>query len=471
MTRNDMDHIAKNIRKVAFGLMGLLVLLFIYLSYIQVIESEFLATHPLNRRVVEAARSVEYGMILDRNGRKLAYSKNEGDAFKREYPYAAIAAQVVGYDSFKYGKSGIESTFNRYLTGSNSSIAHLGSISHLFVNQSGNNVNLTLDASLQETAYNALGNHRGAIVAINPHTGAILAMVSKPSFDPNKIDQQWEGISTDVKSPLLNRVTQGLYPPGSTIKVMIAEAALKEKVTDLKKIINCKGFLKISSEYVLQESHLEAHGDVNLEEALTVSCNITFGTLSLELGRSRMANTFERFGFKRSVGQDLQEVACYLPDFASLGDGDLAQTGIGQGSLLVTPLRMVMLATSFANKGKIMKPYLVNTITAADGSLVKTFSPEEWLAPTSSELAEVINKMMVKVVKDGTGSAASLPGMLVAGKTGTAENSQGDSHAWFIGFAPADNPQVAIAVIVENSGSGGGIAAPIAHQVLASALQ
>lgn len=469
--RNNKNLIARNIRNVAFGLLGLLVILFIYLSYIQVVQSEFLSMHPLNRRIIEVSRNIQYGMIADRNGEKLAYSKKIGDIFKREYPYAAIAAQVVGYDSITYGKSGLESTFNGELAGNNISIAHLGAISHLFTNKAGNNVILTLDANLQEIAYKALGNHKGAVVAINPKTGEILAMVSKPSFDPNQIDQQWNNISTDEDSPLLNRVTQGLYPPGSTIKVMIAEAALKEKVIDLKRTIDCEGILKIPPDYILQESHLEAYGKINLAEALAVSSNVFFGTISLELGRTKMANAFERFGFKRPVSLELQESTSHLPDFSSLGNGDLAQTGIGQGSLLVTPLRMAMLASSFANKGKIMKPYLVTKITAPDGSLIKTFTPEEWLTPTSSLLADEINTMMVKVVRDGTGTAAALSGVLVAGKTGTAENSHGDSHAWFIGFAPADNPQVAIAVIVENAGFGGSIAAPIARQVFRAALQ
>jgi peptidoglycan glycosyltransferase len=469
--RNDMNEIANNIRRVAYGLMSLLLILLIYLSYIQVIQSEFLATHPLNRRTNETARMIPYGMILDRNGEKLALSQKEGETFNRKYPYKVTTAQVVGYDSVTYGKSGIEGTYNTYLAGSNNAMAHLGAINHLFANKAGNNVVLTLDVKLQEIAYKALGNHRGAVIAINPRTGAILAMVSKPSFDPNQIDQEWKSISTDGNSPLLNRVTQGLYPPGSTIKVMIAEAALKEKVIDLNRTIDCEGILKIPPDYTLQESHLESYGKINLAEALAVSSNVFFGTMSLELGRSKMANAFERFGFKQPVGQDLQEATSHLPDFSSLGNGDLAQTGIGQGSLLVTPLRMAMLASSFANKGVIMKPYLVDKITDPDGTTIKSYSQEEWLTVTSPQLAEDISKMMVKVVESGTGKSASLPGKIVAGKTGTAENAQGDSHAWFIGFAPADNPQIAIAVIVENAGYGGSIAAPIARQVFRAALQ
>lgn len=470
MMRNDITDIASNIRKVAFYLLGLLVILFIYLSYIQVVESNFLVSHPLNRRNIEANRYVRNGMIVDKNGEKLAYSEKSGDGFQRQYPYGAITANVVGYDSFKYGKTGIESTFSSYLTGMNNQLRHLGAISHLWSNQPGNNILLTLDAKLQETAYKALGENRGAIVVMVPRTGAILAMVSKPSFNPNTLDKQWETISTASNSPMLNRAVQGLYPPGSIIKVMMADAALTEKLVDLKKTINCEGALKIPPDYILPESSMKAHGKVNLEEALAVSCNVTFGSLALELGGKKMTKTFDRYGFKHAVGEELQEAESRLPDFNLLGNGDLAQVGIGQGSLLVTPLRMAMLASAFANKGKIMKPYIVTKINDSDGNAIKEFMPEEWSAPTSPQLADTIKGMMVTVVNNGTGNGAYLSGTRVAGKTGTAENPHGASHAWFIGFAPADNPEVAIAVIVENAGSGGSIAAPIAGRILAKAL-
>ncbi|MBC8016748.1 MAG: cell division protein FtsI [Sporomusaceae bacterium] len=450
--------------------MGLLVILFVYLSYLQVVESNFLATHPLNRRNAEGTRQIQHGMILDRNGETLAYSEKDGAGFKREYPYAAIAANVIGYDSFKYGKTGIESTFNHYLIGMNNQLRHIGAISRLWGDQVGNNVILTLDAKLQETAYKALGDNRGAIVVIQPHTGAILAMVSKPSFNPNTLDGQWERLSTASNSPLLNRAVQGLYPPGSIIKVLIADAALTENITGLNKTIRCEGSLKVPPDYILAENGFKAHGSVNLEEALAVSCNVTFGSLALELGGKKIDKAFDRYGFERPVGQELQEVKSHLPDFNSLGNGDLAQAGIGQGSLLVTPLRMAMLTSSFANKGIIMKPYIVSKITDSAGDRIKEFMPEEWLKTTSPQMAATIKDMMVTVVDNGTGNAASIAGIKVAGKTGTAENPHGASHAWFIGFAPADKPEVAILVVVENAGSGGSVAAPIAKKIFEKAL-
>ncbi|HWQ60865.1 MAG TPA: penicillin-binding transpeptidase domain-containing protein, partial [Negativicutes bacterium] len=268
-----------------------------------------------------------------------------------------------------------------------------------------------------------------------------------------------------------NRAAQGLYPPGSTLKVLVAETALAEKITDLRKTYICEGSLKIGPDYVLGEANHRVHGKVDLEEALAVSCNVTFGRLALELGRSRMAKAFDRYGFARPLGGDIDEAASRLPDFSRLGDGDLAQTGIGQGSLLVTPLRMAMLATAFANKGVILRPFLVNRVTAPDGAVLKQFGSAEFVTAASPATAAEVNRMMRTVVNDGTGYAARIAGVKVAGKTGSAENPHGESHAWFIGFAPADDPVIAVAVIVENGGGGGDVAAPVARQLFLRALR
>jgi peptidoglycan glycosyltransferase len=467
--RNKVN-IPQHIHKTAIFLLGLLFILFIYISYIQVIEKDYLASHPLNRRSGEAAKMVQYGTIFDKQGNKLAFSVKEDGAYVRKYPYGAAFAHVVGYDTAKYGKAGIEAAYNGYLSGNLNPERQLGAVSHLFTKTHGNNVRLTLDAKLQETAFKALGSHRGAVVALSPRTGEILALVSKPSFNPENIESIWQEISKDKESPLIDRTLQGLYPPGSTMKVMMAEAALHDGITTVDKKINCAGTLKIGTDYTLTEINHKAHGKVNLEEALTVSCNITFGTLALELGRDKMAKTFERYGFNAELPGDLAEAKPKLPLFSKLSDGDLAQTGIGQGSLLVTPLRMAMLAAAMANQGIVMKPYLVSEIASYDGGIIKKYSAEKWLT-LDSKTAELVKQMMVSVVKSGTGRAAQLSGVSVAGKTGTAENPHGDAHSWFIGFAPADNPQIAIAVIVENAGAGSLVAAPIARDVFAQILR
>lgn len=460
----------RHIHKVAVFLLGLLFVLFLYLSYIQVVEKDYLAAHPLNRRNAEAAKMVQYGEVLDKHGSRLAFSVKEDGSFVRRYPYGAIFAHVIGYDTAKYGRAAIEAAYNGYLSGNLNPERRLGAVSHLFTTTQGDNIRLTLDANLQETAFKALGRHRGAVVALVPRTGEILALVSKPSFNPEAIESVWQDIIKDKESPLLNRSIEGLYPPGSTIKIMMAEAALHEGITTIDKKINCAGTLKIGSDYTLTEINHKAHGKVNLAEALTVSCNITFGTLALELGRDKMAKAFDRYGFSQELHSDFAEAKPQLPPFSQLSDGDLAQIGIGQGSLLVTPLRMAMVASSMANQGIMMRPYLVSEIVSPDGGVIKKYSAEKWLT-IDVKTAELVKQMMVSVVRNGTGKAAELTGVLVAGKTGTAENPHGDSHSWFIGFAPAESPEIAIAVVVENAGAGSLVAAPIAREVFAQVLR
>jgi len=467
-----LDDLRVNARRTSFLLLGVLAILFVYISYIQLVESEFLSTNALNRRSIEAAAQIKRGSIVDRNGKVLAFSeRGQDDRYERRYPYGPILANIIGYTDIKYGTTGIENSYNGELSGVINPLHFFGPIANLWTAKTGNNVIMTIDTNLEEVAYKALGNRRGAVVALDPKSGAVLAMVSKPGFDPKTLDRDWVTIATDKESRLMNRAVQGLYPPGSTLKVMIAEAALAEKITDTKKTFVCEGSLKIGSDYELTEAHHHAHGKVDLKEALAVSCNITFGTLALELGRDRMAETFTRYGFDRLSGVDLVEMPSRLPDFGHLGDGDLAQTGIGQGSLLVTPLKMAMLAAVFANKGVMMTPYLVGKITDTDGAIIQEVSSKEFLKPTSQELAQTVGKMMVAVVNDGTGSAAGLKGIQVAGKTGTAENPHGASHAWFIGFAPANDPKIAVAVIIENAGAGGEEAAPVAREIFARALR
>ncbi len=464
--------ISTALRKTAAFFLVMMTVLLVYISYIQIIASDTLASHPLNRRSAELLRQVERGQLIDRNGEKLAYSEqDENGIYRREYPLGAIAANITGYTSATYGLAGLEGTYNRYLSGLANPERRLGAIGQLWPSKKGANVVLTIDSELQKAAYKALGSRRGAVVVLNPKTGAILAMVSKPSFDPGTVDTEWGTLSSAVSSPLLNRPVQGLYPPGSIIKVLMAETALQEKITTNTKTYRCEGLLKIGSDYVLHEANNQAHGKIDLEQALVVSCNVTFGQLALDLGRNNMAKTYTRYGFNKIAMPDLNEQPVVLPDFNRLGDGDLAQTGIGQGSLLVTPIKMAMLAATFANGGTTMQPYIVQKVLAKDGTTMEEFSPASWLSPVSGALAAQVSKMMVAVVEEGTGSAAAISGVSVAGKTGTAENPHGAPHAWFIGFAPASNPEVAIAVVVENGGSGGGIAAPVARQVISQALR
>lgn len=461
---------ADSIRKVAYALLGLLLVLVFYLTYIQFYEGAFLSAHPLNRRSALLMKQVERGEIFDKNGKILAQSRLGADGYVRDYPQGRLFAQLVGYSSEKLGKTGIESSANGELSGMSDPWRHLGAISHVLFNRRGHSVILNIDASLQQVAYQALGNHRGAVVAIVPKTGEILALVTKPAFNPNRIDEEWQSISNSPESPLLNRAVQGLYPPGSTMKVLTAEAALFEGTTDAKRTYLSEGMLKIPPDYVLHEINDKAYGNLTVKQALTVSSNVVFGKITLELGRAKLAKAYERFGFQKPLDDSIGESMSHIPDFMQLGDGDLAQSGIGQASLLVTPLRMAMLAATIANKGKMMEPYLINKIVDAQGNVVKQYSPQEWLTASTPEIAAIVKQMMVSVVDNGTGRAAGLPGIAIAGKTGTAENPHGQPHAWFIGFAPADNPVIAVAVIIENGGGGGEAAAPVARQIFSELI-
>lgn len=450
----------KQILHCSFFLLACFGILFCYLVYIQIFQADELNKNPLNHR--GAAMDIIRGSILDSRGEKLAYSDAPGH---RLYPYGAAMAPVTGYVGETLGSSGLENLLGDELSGQSRRLRGMGPISQLLQDGRGNDIRLTVDADVQQLAYDALGDNRGAVVVLDAATGAVLAMVSKPAADPATVEADWPALSGREDSPLLNRAAQGLYPPGSTIKVMIADGALAEKVTDLNEIFNCTGILQIGNGSIL-ESHGAVHGRVDLREAITHSCNFAFGTLGIRLGGSGLKDTFRRFGFADRVDGQIQEAAGYLPDFDSLGEGDLAQLGIGQSQLLVTPLKMAMLAGAFANEGIMMEPYLVEKVLTPEGMVLQQARPARWREVTTPQRAAIIQEYMENVVDSGTGSAAAVDGIKVAGKTGTAENSAGIDHGWFIGSARLKGRTIAFGIIVENSGGGGTVAAPIARRII-----
>lgn len=457
----DNKDIKKYILHISAFLMVCFLLLLGNVLYLQLIKAEELADNPLNRRG-NAGDVIRRGSITDANGIVLASSPEKGI---REYGYGRIAAPVTGYNSEIYGSTGIESQCGNELSGSSRALGKLGPIAQFFQNDTGNNVRLTIDANVQETAYEAMDGAKGAVVVMDASTGAIIAMVSCPSFHPADIDAAWDKLNNDEDSPLLNRAVNGLYPPGSTMKVLIADAALDEKVTDTNETFECSGTLKIGDS-AIRESHGAVHGAVNLKEALTHSCNVTFGTLAMRMKGDGLSDAFKRFGFDREIDGSVNDIKPHLPDFSSIGQGDIAQVGIGQGELLVSPLRMAMLASAYANNGVIMKPYLVEEITSSTGTVLFKASSENWLTATSEQRAKLIASFMENVVEEGTGGAAAVAGIKVTGKTGTAENSAGADHGWFIGTADVKGRKIAFAIIVENSGGGGTVAAPIAREII-----
>ena len=458
----------KQVLRVALFALLVFMALGCYLIYLSSYEADDLARNPMNPREAAARSDIIRGSILDRNGNILVETKSDGT---RSYAMGEVMAAVTGYSGSEIGSAGIEGHENRALLGLTEDMGRMGPAAQLLQSDRGNDVQLTVDARIQQAAYEGLGGSHGAVVVMDAHTGAILAMASTPSYDPNNIEATWTSLSKQVDGALLNRAVQGMYPPGSTIKPMIADAALTEGVATEREIINCTGVLDVGNGFTIREYNNEAHGRVNLRQALVESCNITFGTLGMRLGDDRLARTYKRFGFSEGFGGDISMEAANLPDFGHLTKGDQAQASIGQGTLLVTPLNMALLADAYANGGKIMKPYLVQEILSQSGTVLSKTTPEVWRTATTPDIAATIDSYMEEAVQKGTGRAASVKGIRVTGKTGTAETGHGTDHAWFIGSAQLKKQKIVFAIVVENAGSGGRYAAPIARHIIQTMLE
>ena len=456
--------IRKHIAVVALFLLGLVGVQLLYLVKLSVRDGAALAAHPLNARAALAETDVRRGRILDCKDSVLAESDAAG---LRTYPYGAALAPVTGYRTERYGAAGMERIEAGALSGVTADMDRMGPLRTLLRADAGYDVRLTVDAALSETAWRALGAHRGAVVVMDAASGALLTMVSTPAVDPAAVERDWDALTARADSPLLNRATQGLYPPGSTFKPLIADAALSAGVTSEDEIFTCTGELTIGSDYVLHESHGEAHGKLDLAGALRESCNVTFATLALRLGANGLSKAFSRFGVGEELPtSELTLAAAHVPELSQLSDGEIAQLGIGQGQILVTPLQMALIADAFANNGEIMQPYLVDAVVAADGTALYRGVPSVWRTATTPARAALIDGYMAQVVAAGTGTAADVAGVHVTGKTGTAENATGTDHAWFIGSAERGGKKIVMAVLVEEGGFGGRAAAGIARRLI-----
>lgn len=435
-----------------------------YLLYFNMFSAEKVASNPYNKRQWEDERFVKRGSIYDRDGEVLAETIIDGDSRTRSYPKGHLYSHIIGYYSRVYGKSQLEMKYDKQLLGH-------GDINITFNElRSGYDLNLTIDNDLQEYAYKQLGGRRGAIVAIEPETGKILAMVSYPDFDPSTdaIEKNWKYIVEREDSPLLARATGGLYPPGSTYKIVTAATAYNAGYSD--KTFEDNGVFKQGGLKVSNYGG-ESFGKINMRKAFEVSSNFAFCTLGYELGAQNVKDAAEAFGVNKDIDMDIP-VSKSRIDYKKMTNEDAALVSIGQGQLLMTPLHVAMLGAAVANNGKMMKPYLVNTITTSSGLTLSTTKPTVFCQPMSAECASYMNGLMIDVVKEGTGRSAAISGITVAGKTGTAENENEKDHAWFVGYAPAEKPTIAVAVMLENDGrSGGASAAPIAKKVMTKYLK
>lgn len=469
-----------NIRRLGTLLTLGLALLALPLTYWQVVRAPSLVARADNPRHAEAARRILWGRILDRNGRPLAWTEAGPGPSRRVYAYPALGP-VIGFRSQHHGTGGIEATYDRQLGSERDQLSGAwqseaaGHLLDAFLNRrpAGADVMLTLDLALQKVADQALGERHGAVVLLDPHDGDILAMASHPSFDPNTLDADWERLKTDPEAPLLNRATQGRYAPGSIFKTVVLAAAIQEGIASPSDIFeDGQEILVVEGFPIRCDNNPRGLNSFDLAHAYAYSCNVTFARLGLELGSLRLKTYAERFGFAEPIPLDIPTAASQLSNFPLLIDRvELASAAFGQGEVLVTPLHMALIAATIANDGRMPQPRLVREVRDTRGTLLERMEPAVWRVPITARTARMVREMMVVATEDGWGQEAQVPGVKVAGKTGTAQVGGGaEPHAWFVGFAPAEAPRVVIAVLVENGGEGALVAAPIARQVLEAAL-
>ena len=408
------------------------------------------------------------GNIYAADGTVLAYTDRDDKGNNlRHYPYGELYAHTVGFAS--NGGLGIERTMQKYLITSDVSLAvKMGDDLNQRPHE-GNNVYTTLDPGLQQVAFDAIGDHRGAVVVTEASSGRILAMVSKPGFDPNQIDVIWDALLEDDESgKMVNRASQGQYPPGSTFKILTALEYIRENPDDYEAYdFNCNGRFTSDEGITIQCYHGSVHGEVDLKESFAKSCNSSFANIALKLDRGKFADTLLGLAFNKEMDLQVENNFSKISIRSDLTNEKLMQTAIGQAETVMNPLHLNMITQTIANGGVMMKPYIIEKVAAADGSILQRYKPEKYGPTIAKNEVDIMTDMMKAVVDHGTATRIKDLPFEVAGKTGSAEfsNNKHQSHAWFTGFAPADDPEIVVTVILENAGSGGEMAAPIAGKL------
>lgn len=470
------NDISKNIKKVLVVFLVCFIGLISYITYFQVFKAEEISLSPYNRRLQAKRNSILRGTIYDRNMKPLTKSKKVSTLNQeRTYVYGEIFANVLGYVSPRYGITGLERKYDSTLIG-----AKTMELSKFFnsitekTDKVGYSLRTTLDYEIQKKAYELIGDNKGAVVALNPRTGEVITMVSKPSYNPNKLEKEWQSINSNKGNPLYNRANYGLYPPGSIFKVITAVSALENIQGVAQKNFKDEGVLVFNSKESLKNYNGEVLGNIDFSEAFAESSNVVFGGLGLELGNDKLRETAENFYFNKSIPvDDFSIKQGRFPTLKRNEKGNIAQSAIGQGEVLVSPMQMALVTSTIANNGVMMRPILVKDVLNIKGERVQKTKTDVLGRITASENANILKNLMKKVVEEGTGRNASINGVSVCGKTGTADNESGNKkpHSWFVGFAPYENPQIAVAVVVENGGLGGRKAAEIAREVMKLGLK
>jgi len=438
----------------------LYMLLFGYLLYFITFQSEALQLNSYNNRLDIIEKTIQRGTIYDENGVTLAYSKFEDNKFIRVYPYKEMFAHAIGYS--QVGKTGVEAYMNVELLSSNNNFFDQVKHSLSGVKPAGSDIYLTLNYELQKIAYHSLEGKKGAVIAMDPSTGKILAMVSKPDFDPNQIEAIYQDLLAAENGVLLNRTTNGLYPPGSTFKTITAISYIHEHGEDFYYF--CQGRDIFANKYIHCYGDT-AHGRVDIKDAFAVSCNTAFATMGEGLDLHKFELYTNDLLFNQELPYDYDHVTSsfILPETVS---GELrAETVIGQGEILISPLHNLLITSAIANGGQLMKPYLVDSVVNKKGTLISKNLPVNALEMFNTSDSLLLKDYMEAVVLEGTGKGLLSTKYTAAGKTGSAENPFGDTHAWFVGFAPVENPKIAVAIIVENSGSSSANSIPIAKEL------
>ncbi len=482
----------RQVRVVALAIFLMFAALFVQVNLIQVVQAEGYRERDAARQLVRDY-GVRRGSILLADGTVIARAEDTGEQlrFARVYDQGPTYAHTTGFLSRVFGKTGLEASQDDALSGSGVQIPTLADLLEER-EPTGDDVVTTIRPRVQQAAIDALGERRGAIVALDPRTGEIMAMWGFPTYDPNllagtdeeQVRDNWEALNADPSEPLINRATQGFYPPGSTFKIITTAAALEAGVAPDRTFDDPREQPLPPSSAVIRNfggGLCNGGQPLTLREAFTVSCNTTFAQLAYDpaVGGDRIRAQAEAFGFGTRLGDQLPAVEPSVVPIPGDDPPVAAQSALGQRDVRATPLQMAAVAGAIGNGGVMTVPRLVRQIEdQVDGSVVRQFQPGELGRPISRQTADTLRDFMLSVVEEGTGSAAAIPGVRVAGKTGTAETGVdgGPPTVWFTGFAPADNPTVAVAVVLENvsgvgnEATGGRLAAPIAREVIAQAL-
>lgn len=472
--------LANRLTRTVFLFTALFAVLIGNITYIQVIKASEYQDMPSNNHTINKARFIKRGSIITADGLTLAESIQQADGtYARSYPNGNLAAHVVGYYSQQYGTMGIENTQNDTLTGSKDYSSWQNALNSLAgISEPGNSVQLTIDSRIQRAAEQALAGRVGAIVALDPRSGAVLAWASAPTFDNTNIQAAIEAANASggADTSMYDRATLALYTPGSTFKVLTLASALENGLATLDTTYDSPGRMEIGGADVVSIGE-RGHGKISLAKAFALSSNTVFGQVADGLGAEKLVATARAFGYGQQLGLDFTTAASVMPNPEEMTEWELAWAGagqpVGQGHTpgpQATVMQNALMAATIANNGIAMNPYVVSQILAPDGTVLKTTRGHSLGQAVGSGTAEQVKQAMLDVVQNGTGSTAAIAGVKVAGKTGTAETNNANANSTFVGFAPYDTPTVAIAVVIEQNAKGEESAAAVGGQVLRAAL-